>query len=330
MTITGAVIKNIIRKLLAGKDYRTEVLALINAEFLQYAVDFFKRVACAKLDNKSVTADWYKKEFLNSDLFRPEEIAIHSGLNKKTITNVYNSASKKIVLEASIDHYETLYNAISSLTEQDDLDVSLTIKFRDVSVDLDINESLIVVNTLAVKRSALRGALWSTSGKQVEKPLMMTLCALFQVPKKYFDQRNLPESERESDFYLFDETGKDYPCEVKLMGKGNPESADAVFARGSRVLVANKLSAANKQQMDNVGILWVELQTKDGYMRFENILKTLSIPCKPFTGNLHNVIEEILSIILSDDIQESVTPNVFLQENLLDSTSDSELLIELE
>ena len=330
MTITGAVIKNIIRKLLAGKDYRTEVLALINAEFLQYAVDFFKRVACAKLDNKSVTADWYKKEFLNSDLFRPEEIAIHSGLNKKTITNAYNSASKKIILEASIDHYETLYNAINSLTEQDDLDISLTIKFRDVSVDLDINESLIVVNTLAVKRSALRGALWSTSGKQVEKPLMMTLCALFQVPKKHFDQRNLPESERESDFYLFDETGKDYPCEVKLMGKGNPESADAVFARGSRVLVANKLSEANKQQMNNVGILWVELQTEDGYKRFENVLRALSIPCKPFTGNLQNVLEEILSIILSDDIQESVTPNVFLQENLLDSNSDSELLIELE
>lgn len=48
MTVTGAVIKNIIRKLFAGKDYRSEVLALINAEFLQYAVDFFKRVACAK------------------------------------------------------------------------------------------------------------------------------------------------------------------------------------------------------------------------------------------------------------------------------------------
>ena len=39
MTVTGTVIKNIIHKLLAGEDYRTEVLALINAEFLQYAVD---------------------------------------------------------------------------------------------------------------------------------------------------------------------------------------------------------------------------------------------------------------------------------------------------
>lgn len=329
MTITGIVIKNIIRRLLAGADYRSEVLALINAGFLEYAVDFFKRVACAKLDNISVTVDWYKKEFLNSDSFSPQEIAIHSGLNKKTIINTYNSASKKIVLEASLEHYDTLYNAINSLTEQDDLDLALTIKFRDVSVDLNINESLIVINTLAVKRSALRGALWSTSGKQVEKPLMVTLCALFQVPKKCYDQRNLPESERESDFYLFDETGKDYPCEVKLMGKGNPESADAVFARGGRVLVANKLSNTNKQQMDKNGILWVELQTTDGYKRFEQMLKTLSIPCKPFTGDMEEALEKILSIILSDDVQTSVTPDVVLQENI-PNNSDSELLIEFE
>jgi len=330
MTVTGAVIKNIIRKLFAGEDYRTEVLALINAEFLQYAVDFFKRVACAKLDNKSVTVDWYKKEFLNSDLFRPEEIAIHSGLNKKTITNAYNSAKKQIVLEASLEYYDTLYNAINSLTEQDELDVALTIKFREVSVDLNINESLIVINTLAVKRLALQGGYWSTAGKQVEKPLMITLCALFQVPIKCFDQKNLPESERESDFYLFDETGKDYPCEVKLMGKGNPESADAVFARGGRVLVANKLSDTNKQQMDRDRILWVELQTKDGYKRFEQVLKALSIPCKPFTGNLEEALEKILSLILSDDVQDSVTPELVLQENLFNDNSDSELLIEFE
>ena len=69
MTVTGIVIKNIIRKLLAGQNYRSEVLTLINAEFLQYVVDFFKRIAWAKLDNKEVTVDWYKNEFLNSDSF---------------------------------------------------------------------------------------------------------------------------------------------------------------------------------------------------------------------------------------------------------------------
>ena len=330
MTVAGIVIKNIIRKLLAGQDYRSEVLTLINAEFLQYVVDFFKRIACAKLDNKDVTVDWYKKELLCSDSLTKEEVAVHSGLNMKTISNMYNSASQPIVLEASLEHYDALYDAIDSLTEQDSIDVSLTIKFRDVSVDLNINESLIVINTLAVKRSALRGGLWSTAGKQVEKPLMITLCALFQVPKKYFDQRNLPESERESDFYLFDDTGKDYPCEVKLMGRGNPESADAVYARDSSILVANKLSESNKRQMDSGNILWVELQTENGYKRFEEVLKTLSIPYKPFDKDLQEALDKILPAILSDDIQESVTPEVVLIESEQDDDSGSQLLVEFE
>ena len=330
MTVTGAVIKNIIRKLIAGQDYRSEVLTLIDAAFLQYVVDFFKRVAWAKLDNKDVTVDWYKKEFICSDSFLPQEIAIHSGLNRKTISNMYNSARKQIVLEASIEHYDTLYDAIDSLTEQDDLNVTLTIKFRDVSVDLNINESLIVINTLAVKRSALRGGLWSTAGKQVEKPLIVTLCALFQVPKRYFDQGRLPDSQREADFYLFDALGNGYPCEVKLMGKGNPESADAVYARDSSVLVANKLSDLNKAQMDSNKILWVELQTKDGYKRFEEVLNALSIPCKPFTGDLQEALDKILSVILSDDVQVSVTPEVVLREGEQDNDSGLELLVELE
>lgn len=331
MTITGIVVKNIIRKLLTGQDYRSEIVTLLDAEFLQFAVDFFKRVACAKLENKNVTVDWYKKEFLYSDSFSPQEVAIHSGLNKKTITNTYNSGRKQIVLEASIEHYDVLYDTIKSLTEQGGIDIALTIKFRDVSVDLNINESLIVINTLAVKRSALRGGLWSTAGKQVEKPLMATLCALFQVPQKYYDQGNLPDSQRESDFYLFDDTGEGFPCEVKLMGKGNPESADAVYARGSRVLVANTLSDLNKEQMDANGILWVELKNTDDYRRFEYVLNALSVPYKSFTGNLQEALDKILpAVILSDEVQDSVTPDAILRERSQEDDSGSQLLVELE
>ena len=36
MTLTDAVLRNVIRKLLAGEDYRAEIIALIDAEFLQY------------------------------------------------------------------------------------------------------------------------------------------------------------------------------------------------------------------------------------------------------------------------------------------------------
>ncbi len=97
--------------------------------------------------------------FLNKNL-SSEDIAINSGLNKKTITNMYNSATREIVIDASNEHYDILYQSISTLIEnQPDIDLSLTIKFRGVSVELNINESLIVINTLAVKRAALRGGL---------------------------------------------------------------------------------------------------------------------------------------------------------------------------
>ncbi len=330
MTITGIVIKNIIRKLLAGEDYRAEIVALIDAEFLQYVIEFFSRVVDAKLKNRSVTIDWYKEEFLNPEL-RPSDIAVHSGLNMKTITNMYNSSRKEVVLEASIEHYDVLLNAIQDLTEQNDVDIALTIKFRTVSVDLNINESLIVINTLAVKRAALRGGLWSTAGKQVEKPLMTTLCALFRVPLRYFNQSVPSVStggvEREADFYLVDNAGLRHRCEVKLMGRGNPESADAVHARDSKVFVADKLSDLNKAQLDASDIYWVELRKENGYERFKQVLTMLSISCQPFEGDMQEALEKIFAVILSDDVQSSSTPDIILQEQ---SSDDSRLLVNFE
>ena len=254
MTLTEEVAKKIIKKLLKGEDYRKEVVTLIDAEFLQYAINFFKKVVDAKLGNKNITVDWYKKEFLNSNL-PARDIAINSGLNKKTIHNMFNSSTKEIVINAANEHYDTLYEAIKNLVDnENDLELTLTIKLKGVSVDLNVSESLIVINTLAVKRAELRGGLWSTAGKRVEKPLMQTLCGLYGVPNKNYalkiKGKEIEEDdfEREIDFYLVE--GKNqYKCEVKLMGKGNPESADAVIARDSAIFVADKLSDLNKKQI---------------------------------------------------------------------------------
>jgi len=76
ITLTEQAAKNIIKKLMNGEDYRIEIVTLINAEFLQYTIDFFKRIIDAKLKNNGITADWYKKEFLNENL-SAEEIAIN-------------------------------------------------------------------------------------------------------------------------------------------------------------------------------------------------------------------------------------------------------------
>lgn len=330
MTITGVVIKNIIRKLLAGEDYRAEIVALIDAEFLQYIIEFFGRVVHTKLKNRDATIDWYKEEFLNPEL-QSLDIPVPPSLDMKPISNMHNSLRKEIVLDASRDHYDVLLNAIQDLTEQIDVDVALTIKFRSVGVELNINESLIVINTLAVKRAALRGGLWSTAGKQVEKPLMGTLCALFRVPLRYFNQSVSSAStgkvEREADFYLVDNAGLRHRCEVKLMGRGNPESADAVHARSSQVFVADKLSALNKAQLDESDIQWVELRDENGYKRFEQVLTALSIPCQPFEGDIQSALDEIFPVILSDDVQSSSTPSIILQEQ---SGDDSQLLVDFE
>lgn len=302
ITLTEKVAKDIIVKLINGEDYRIEVVTLINAEFLQYTIDFFKRIIDAKLKNKGITVDWYKKEFLNTNL-PSDEIAIHSGLNKKTISNMYNSARKEIVIEASNEHYKELYQTIQSLVDgKDELDITLTLKFKGVSVDLNVSESLVVINTLAVKRAALRGGLWSTAGKRVEKPLMLTLCKIFEVSDNNYKikikskTKNKADFEREIDFYLLDKEN-DHKCEVKLMGKGNPESADSVIARDSKVFVADKLSDTNKKQLDSLKVEWVELRNREGYKRFRKVLENLKIPHKRFSGDVNKKLQGIFKRI---------------------------------
>lgn len=285
MRLTDVVTERVIKNLINNQDHRVEVLALINAEFLQYAIDFFEKIVAAKLRHENVTTDWYKLEFLSSDL-PSDEIIINSGLNKKTIDNSFGSTAKSVVLRVTSDYYDQLYSSIQTLLDQSgEIDLRLTITFRDVSVNLNISESLIVINTLAVKRAQIRGGAWSTVGKQVEKPLMITLCHLFNVSQDYYNLRGLTDEQREVDFFLIDPTGNRHRCEVKLMGKGNPESADAVIARNTQIFVADRLSALNRQQLTGRNIKWVELNAPQGYKRFLTILKELQIPAQDFVGD---------------------------------------------
>lgn len=310
MTLTEQVIRNIIKRLVKGQDYRIEIVALINAEFLQFAIDFFRKVVEAKLASKDITVDWYKDAFLNTNL-RSDDIAINSGLNKKTITNMYNSATKEIIIDAANEHYEVLYQSINTLVEgQNDIDLTLTIKFRGVSVDLNINESLIVINTLAVKRSSLRGSAWASAGKQTEKILMIVLCKIFEVEEQYYSikpkgtiskksKKGATEDadfDREIDFFLI-KNGHSHKCEVKLMGAGNSESADAVIARDSDIFIGDKLSINNKKQLDSLNIQWVELRNTNGYKRFTKILEHLDIPYQKMIKNLDNKIDKALDEI---------------------------------
>lgn len=298
--------REIIKKLIKGEDYRIVTQTEINTRFLNYCLDFFKKVIEAKMDNQDITMDWYKSHFVMNDAHAPADRAIFAGINKKTITNMFNSGTKEVVISASEDSYDTLVSSIEHLLEENsNLDLQLSIKFNGVSVELNLNESLIVINSLAVKRAAIRGGAYSATGKNVEGPLMVTLCKLFKVSADNYKlnivgggKASYGDFEREIDFFL-EEDNNVYKCEVKLMGKGNPESADAFIARESNVFVADKLSMTNTTQFDSLGAYWVELRSADGFLRFEKALKAFNIDYQmPEMDDLDGQIDKILDEIL--------------------------------
>ena len=282
------IIDATVEKLLNGEDYRQEVVNDINVKFLDFTLEFFKKIVDAKLNDAQINFDWYKKNFLSDLIYSKDEVAIHAGVNLKTITNIYGGSSKQIVIDVANKNYDYLKNLIRQLEADgvDDLNIQIKITKNGVSVDLNLSESLLVLNVLATKKIALRGGAWSSIGKRVEKPLLIKLCDLCGVPKKFYNAENFVRDgtknfNREVDFKLYDKNYKEYRCEVKLMGKGNPESADTVIARNSDILIADTLSDQNKNQLDALKVFWIELKnhsSEDIISQFKKILRTLNVP----------------------------------------------------
>lgn len=81
------------------------------------------------------------------------------------------------------------------------------------------------------------------------------------------------------------------------MGRGNPESADAVIARDSKVFIADKLSETNKKQLNSLGVEWVELRSAGGFKRFETVLNHLKIPHEKLPGNIDKKLEIVFEEI---------------------------------
>ena len=301
MRISDEVTKNIIKKLLKGADYRIEVVSLLNSNFFDYVKNFLSLIPRRKkkllnyFEQENID---FEKLFLSEELkLTSEEIMINSGMNKKTISNMYNTAVEKVVIEASKKNFKSLKEILSKLSEDEEMNVNLSIDYQKgkLKQSFDLKDFLFIVNALAVKRAQLRGGLWSTAGKQVEKPLMLTLCNIFGVKEKNYHKGNLIDEgkdySRETDFYLKSKNKK-YKCEVKLMGKGNPESADAFYARDSHVFIADKLSETNIKQLNDNSVQWVQLRSKEGFKKFEKVLKAYKIEHTGYDKNYEKNLEK--------------------------------------
>lgn len=286
MTFQHQVIDKTIEKLIKGEDYREEVVNAINAEFFDFTIIFFKKIVSAKLDSEEISLDWYKKNFVNTDSYDPAENAIFAGMNKKTITNIYGTASRDIVLDVANANFDYLSALIDELKQDatDEIGISIKLTYHDVYVELNLAESLLVINALATKKAAIRGGAWSSIGKKVEKPLVTKLCILCGVPKDHIDAsifiRNMElDYDREVDYKIYDVDMNEIRVEVKLMGKGNPESADVIYARNTKMFIADTLSQQNKNQFNANNIPFIEMKNnKDVVGDFKKALDRLHVP----------------------------------------------------
>ena len=106
MSFEKAMVSTTVDKLIKGEDYREEVVSAINVSFLEFTLGFFKKIVDAKFQNKDISIDWYKDNFITKYGISPDEAVINSGLNRKTVTNMYNSSKMQKVI---IYKYQQIY-----------------------------------------------------------------------------------------------------------------------------------------------------------------------------------------------------------------------------
>ena len=140
-----------------------------------------------------------------------------------------------------------------------------------------------ILNFLAIRKMQIRGGVQSSFGKIIENKLMDELCDRAGVPatnrNSKFTRDKSKDVDREVDYYLINNEGHEKRCEVKMMGSGNPESADAIIARETDIFVADTLSEQNISQMEDNDVKYLECKDNQNVLEdFKQILDELDIP----------------------------------------------------
>ncbi len=295
VTITNELARHIIRELLTdGGNHRRAVFEQTNRQFLQYALDFLRRAQRAKIhwEEQPQSSDWYATFAAQAD--STGEVSIIGGVPTKTVFNIYGHTTRTVVLDAAQANVAYLGATLEELTalQSPPIDVAITL---DDGFRFDRTESLLIVNSLAVKRQQISGGNWSSAGNAVEHPLMETLCHLYSLDEQNFRRGSKKDGRHQVDFML-QRSGVEYRCEVKLNGRGNPESVTGAIARDPRIVLADHISEQNREKLDSSSIRWVDFSDDSGFRRFSDALDAFHIPHSD-PANLDR-LDEILDTVL--------------------------------
>jgi len=291
MRLTKEKKKHIIKLILEGKSHRPYMVSEKSAIYLEFFAKFIEEIKNTDplINNKTFENIYINNKSVENQLW-------NSGLNKKTIGDTYGSQSVS-TMETAIEEIgptikDLAFDLPTSLAE-----VSFKFKLKDglISHNMTGIDFFRILLAISTNHAALKGGFASTFGKQIEKSFLLTLCKIFQIKNDNYHAYDMMDNNnfnRETDFYIIDNNRAQHKIEMKMMGKGNPEGADSLYARGTKIFIADTLSETNKRQCDSNHVYWIELKN-DGWKKFQQVMDQLHIP-NNFDSDYENNLDKIL------------------------------------
>ena len=277
----------IIRLVLSGEGHRPYMTALKSDIYIDFYISFFEEIL-----NHGQEADFEDIFIKNSDL---NDRLLNIGINEKTVGDTYSSASKEMKEKA----IKEIGKAITEMIQNKETSIEeVSFKFKDNNEYVfNAKDFLKMILSTSTNHAKLKGGFASSFGKQVEKPLIKTICKIFGVSENNYeenDQQDDGSYSRETDFYIIDDDNNKFKVEFKMMGRGNPEGADSLYARDTSIFMGDTLSETVKKQCEDNGVYWIELRN-NGWNKFGEVLESLNIKYsfdEEYKENIEKIIWE--------------------------------------
>jgi hypothetical protein len=290
--IGSSNLKRIVVLLLSSESHRPYLVALKTKIY----IDFFSSL----LDEIGLNADAttpFKKILIDNQPDLDNKLW-YSGINHKTVGDTYGSQgvpAKELALkEIGSNIRQIVRESKTSLK-------SITLEYNQGKiVTLNSEELLSLFLAISTRHASLKGGFASSFGKKVEKLFLITICKIFRVSDDNYYAYDIQDEEgfnRETDFY-FVNNDKKFKCELKMMGKGNPEGADSLYARDTSIFIGETLSDTNKKQCEKNNVHWIELKNS-GWKRFGEVFKKLGIKAE-FDPDYEKKLDSILNSIIDN------------------------------
>jgi len=273
-------IDKIIISVLKGKDYRPYVLATINKRFVDTVYLLLKKILEARKKNKS--EDWWIKELVENSAIDKRELLWFVGLNNKTVTNMANTAKRKVCIDLGKENIKSIKMLAEEIEKMhDDLPyIEIKLKHRKEEIILSEKESIQVLNTISAMKLTVQGGAWSEVGKKVEKKLLFTIFEMLGLPSKNYvlvsdemKKRGFVGNREIDGIILSDDYKKIIQIEFKLLGIGNPEIGDEALAREVGLFLVDRMTTMMIEEGKKKGVNIIELRDEKALTKISEYLK---------------------------------------------------------